>query len=202
MSERLRERARRERADIVARETARALGERGCFHLRIDEVARAAGVGKGTVYLDHRDKASLVGASLARACRELRDGLGRHLEGISDPGERLRRAIAFLAGLPLGRPDLVVLLEGRLSCSARWIGADASPYAEVERYFAALVDDARRGGAVGSDVDSRFAAQALLAVVSTPAWRETAVREGPERAARRLALLMPGLWAAGDAAPS
>lgn len=201
MTKRLGERARRERADIVAREMARAVGEHGCFHLRVDDVARAAGVGKGTVYLDHRDKASLVGASLARMCRELLDGLDRHLGGVSDAGERLRGAIRFLAGLPLERPDMQVLLERRLACAARWIGADVSPYAEVERYFATLVDDARMGGAVGSDVDPRFAAQAILALVSTPAWRELARREGPERAQRQLALLMPGLPAAGDTDP-
>lgn len=201
MTERLNERARRTRAEIVAREAALAVGQNGCFRLRVEDVAGAAGVGKGTVYLDHGDKASLVGASLALLCRDTMDELERRLDGVSDPGERLRGAIRLLAVLPLERPEMQVLLEGRLPCAARWIGADVSPYAELERYFATLVEDARRAGGLKADVDPRFAAQALLAVVSTPAWRETVVEEGPERAEQQLAHVMPGLSVAGDATP-
>lgn len=193
MSERLSERTRRERADILARETARAVGEQGCFRLRVDEVARAAGVGKGTVYLDYRDKASLVGASLTCLGREMLDELGQRLESLSAPGERLREAVRFLARLPLDRPDLLVLLERRLLCAAQWIGADVSPYAEIERYFAVLVEDARRAGSLESDVDPHFAAEAILAVASTPAWRGAAAEEGSDHAEHQLARLMPVL---------
>jgi AcrR family transcriptional regulator len=198
VTERLRARARRERADVVARQAARVLGERGCFELRIEEVAKIAGVGKGTVYLDHVGKRRLMGASLAVMCRELLDEMVQSLEGASDPGERLGRAIRFLAELPLLRPDLVVLLERRLVCAARWIGAEVSPYVELERYVAMLVEDAAVASSLEAGVDPRFAAQALLAVVSTPAWLEIASEQGPEKAERSLAHLMPTLLAGED----
>ncbi len=197
MTERLSARARRERSEILARETARALREKGCFRLRVDDVARAAGIGKGTVYLDHRDKASLVGASLARSCRDLIGELSRHADSIPDPHARFVAAARALARASVDRPDLGVLLERRLVCSARWVGADVAPYAQLVGHLGSVVEDALSAGGREPALDPDLA-EAILGAVSMPAWRRIAVQDGPEHVVKALIQLMPSLFGAGD----
>ncbi len=197
MGERFVERMRDERAGVVSREAARVLAEDGCFRLRVEDVARAAGVAKGTVYLDLGSKEHLIAASLAGQCFEMLEALASRVEPIADRGERLREAIRFLARVPVDQPDLVVLLEGRLPCAARWIGADVSPYQRIEGFLATLIEDAVRAGDLDSGIDPRFAAQAVLAVASTPEWRRLAATDGPDPVERQMACLMPSLLSRG-----
>lgn len=199
-AERFSERIRRGRAEHVGRAAARLLGEQGCFRLRVAEVARTAGVGKGTVYLDHRDKASLIGASLAHACRDVIDGLDRRTRGVADPRHRLLAAVRFLAEIPADRPDLTVLLEGRLACSARWIGADITPHAELVGRIRSIVEDVQAVTVPERPIEPELAAQAILAVAATPAWRRNATLDGPGHAVRQMTLLMPRLFPGADPA--
>ncbi len=175
------ERMRRERVEHLAKEAAHALGERGCFRLRLEDVARGAGVAKGTVYLDFPGKAELLAASLTQSCEQALDLLRSGVEAALDPSSRLSGALAVLARMPVDHPELLPFLEGRLECAARWIGADASAYEQVVSYLADLVEDAAQAGSLEEGVDPDLAAQAILALASTPAWRRLALRGSPER---------------------
>jgi AcrR family transcriptional regulator len=197
MPERMRMRQRRERADAVARAAAEVIRERGCFGLRVEEVAERAGVAKGTVYLDHRDKQGLVGSALAVACRDLLAEL-RLVEGaVPDRRARLLAAVRVLARATRDRPDLSVLLEGRLACAATWMGAGTAAYRELLERMKVLVRDALSDLEEPAGVESGLAAEAILAVASTPAWRQMAARS-PEEAVDQLVVLMPGVFAPSD----
>ncbi len=190
MSERFSERARRERIEVLARQTARTLRDEGCFRLRVGEIARAAGVGKGTVYLDHRDRVGFVGSSLAVACRELVARIDRAVEAVSDPHARLVRAVRGLVGASAERPDLAVALERRLPCAARWLGADVRPYGQLVARLRVVVEDAlaATGGMPG--LDAGLVAEAILGTLSMPGWQRLA-RRRPGEAVRALIRLMP-----------
>ena len=186
-------RARRERARETAVAAARLLDEEGCFRFRVEDVAVAAGVAKGSVYLDHGGKASLVGGALGWACDEVLAELAA-LDVLPDPVARLRGAVRLLARLARERPELAVVLEGRLACATRWIGGDPSPSEALARRLAAIAADAIRA-AGPRDADPRLVAEVVLVVVASPAGRRAAPT--PAAALRQLGALMPWLASPG-----
>src|SRR6478752_2628047 len=77
--------------DAILRAAIDVFAERGYFNAQVADVARAAGVAAGTVYLYFRSKDDLLVSIFERT---VSDGLaeGRAaVDGIPDPIERLRR---------------------------------------------------------------------------------------------------------------
>src|SRR5439155_25451935 len=77
--------------DAILRAAIDVFAERGYFNAQVADVARAAGVAAGTVYLYFRSKDDLLASIFERAMREAFAESRAVLEGISDPCERLRR---------------------------------------------------------------------------------------------------------------
>jgi AcrR family transcriptional regulator len=97
--------ATRERADAAANrrhilEVARRLfGERGVEHTSMDEIARAAGVGKGTLYRRYPDKAALCLAILDACFVEFERAALDELARTAQTHEALDQLCAFLSRL-------------------------------------------------------------------------------------------------------
>jgi AcrR family transcriptional regulator len=197
MKERLRDKNRRQRTEMIALEAARTIGEDGCFRFRVDDVAERVGVAKGTVYLAFSDKADLIGSAFSHASGSLLRGLDERLSAIADPGERLRAALEYLATMPVDRPEFDALLDGRLACSAAWIGARTPMIDAVARRLEELVREARDAGSIPGNVDPAAAAQIILAIKRTAMWREGTL--GPGETIQQTSLVTTGLaslWSA------
>src|SRR4051795_7126184 len=77
--------------DAILRAAIDVFAERGYFNSQVADVARAAGVAAGTVYLYFKSKDDLLISIFERS---MRDGLADSraaVAGIGDPRERLRR---------------------------------------------------------------------------------------------------------------
>lgn len=192
MSERFSKRMRERRADAIVDAATRSLTEDGCFRFTVEGVAAGAGVAKGTVYLHFANKSALIAASLRRSCDQILSALADHVGRVADAGDRLDEAVRVLASLTQKRPELRILLERRLPCAAAWAGADVTPYVSIERYLGELLADAQGAGALDSGLDTEFAAQAILAMISVPTWRRLAA-DGPEGAVNQIRALLGGL---------
>lgn len=115
----------------------------------IDDIARRAGVGAGTVYRHFPTKESLFQAIVANRLEQL-VGHARALTDERDPGEALFAFLATLVAEASTDQGLVEALAG-----AGFDLAEAAPEAE-QRFMATLgdlLDRAQRAGAVRSDVD-------------------------------------------------
>jgi AcrR family transcriptional regulator len=143
----LRSDAARNRARVL--EVAYAAFAADGLAVPIDEIARRAGVGAGTVYRHFPTKESLFQAIVARRIEQLAD----HARALSDehePGDALFAFLATLATEGATDQGLVEALAG--------VGfdlADAAPDAE-ETFMAVLGDllgRAQQAGAVRADVD-------------------------------------------------
>jgi AcrR family transcriptional regulator len=121
-------RPRPERAD-AARNRERVLAaarqlfaERGVEAVTMDEVARAAGVAKGTIFHRFGDRAGLALALLDEHERELQERILRGPPPLgpgAPPGERLRAFLGALAELTFEHRDLLREVE-RASPAARY----------------------------------------------------------------------------------
>jgi AcrR family transcriptional regulator len=115
----------------------------------IDEIARRAGVGAGTVYRHFPTKESLFQAIVANRIERLVDH-ARSLTDARDPGDALFAFLATMVAEGATDQGLVDALAG--------VGfdlAEAAPGAE-QRFMAALGDlltGAQQAGAVRSDID-------------------------------------------------
>src|SRR5438309_11882308 len=77
--------------DALLRAAIDVFAERGYFHAQVADVARAAGVAAGTVYLYFRSKDDLLISIFERGMREALAETKAAIDGLDDPGERLRR---------------------------------------------------------------------------------------------------------------
>jgi len=102
LTHRFRDRMRRQREDHLVRAAAYLLVRRGCRDLRVEEVASACGVAKGTCYQHFRKRPDLIAAAVHR----LDDALARRL---SSPSPRLKTPRRVLEGAVLAAVDSQIL---------------------------------------------------------------------------------------------
>lgn len=107
--------------DAILRAAIDVFAERGFFHAQVADVARAAGVAAGTVYLYFRGKDDLLVSIFERTMREaFADGRAA-VAGVSDPAERLRRFARVHLGR-LGRDrNLAVVYQVELRQSVKFM---------------------------------------------------------------------------------
>ncbi|TMR06560.1 TetR/AcrR family transcriptional regulator [Actinomadura soli] len=151
-----------ERADAalnrrrIIRAAAEMIATRGPEAVSMDEVARAAGVGVGTVYRRFGDRARLVYAVIDE--RE-RDFQAAFIQGPpplgpgADPSDRLRAFLHALADRTEAQADLLLMAESGPS-DARF--RDGS-YGLYHRHLALLLSEIRPAA------DTAYLADALLA---------------------------------------
>ena len=115
----------------ILRAAIDVFAERGYFNAQVADVARAAGVAAGTVYLYFKGKDDLLVSIFERS---MRDGLTKGRAAVadtSDPRERLRRlARAHLARLGRDR-NLAIVFQVELRQSTKF----------MERFSATLLRD-------------------------------------------------------------
>jgi AcrR family transcriptional regulator len=174
--------AARNRAAVLAA-AARLFAEHGVAAVSMDQVAAAAGVGKGTLFRRFGDKSGLAAALLDAAERELQEAI-LHGPPPLGPGAPARDRLTAFAGAYLtyllGHLDLVRMSE-TASPGARYrIGA----YRFWHRHAAILL---------GGTPDPEGAAHTLLAALAAehvaavlPELREERLRAGVARLARVL----------------
>src|SRR5947207_12073427 len=117
--------------DLILRAATDVFANRGFFNAQVADVARAAGIAAGTVYLYFRSKDDLLVSIFERT---MRDGLaeGRTaVAAVRDPIERLRR-LARLHLARLGRDrNLAIVFQVELRQSTKF----------MERFSATLLRD-------------------------------------------------------------
>jgi AcrR family transcriptional regulator len=114
----------------------------------IDEVARRAGVGVGTVYRQFPTKEALLEAILLRRLERLLEELHARASG-ADPGEAFFGFLEHLVGEAARKRDLADALA-RAGVEIDVVGSP--PAQELQSAVAELLARAQRSGAVRSDV--------------------------------------------------
>ena len=87
-----------DRSDKRTRITEAAIevfARKGFRQARVSDVAQRAGVADGTIYLYFKNKDDLLLSVFEEKMDELLEGLGRALQGVDDPVERIRRFTRF-----------------------------------------------------------------------------------------------------------
>ena len=149
--------------DAILRAAIDVFAERGYFNAQVADVARAAGVAAGTVYLYFKSKDDLLVSIFERS---MRDGLalGRAaVAGLDDPSERLRRlARGHLARLGADR-NLAIVFQVELRQSTKFMERFSSTL--LRDYLGLIreaIADGQRSGVFRDDIKATVAAKMLF----------------------------------------
>jgi TetR/AcrR family fatty acid metabolism transcriptional regulator len=149
--------------DALLRAAIDVFAERGYFNAQVADVARAAGVAAGTVYLYFRSKDDLLISIFERGMREALAESRKAVEGIEDPIGRLRR-MAQLHLARLGRDrNLAIVFQVELRQSTKFMERFSSTL--LRDYLGLLreaIADGQRSGVFRTDVKPTLAAKALF----------------------------------------
>jgi TetR/AcrR family fatty acid metabolism transcriptional regulator len=149
--------------DALLRAAIDVFAERGYFNAQVADVARAAGVAAGTVYLYFRSKDDLLISIFERGMREALAEGKQVVEGVDDPVERLRR-VARMHLARLGRDrNLAVVFQVELRQSTKFMERFSSTL--LRDYLGLLRNafaDGQRSGVFRADVKPTLAAKALF----------------------------------------
>jgi TetR/AcrR family fatty acid metabolism transcriptional regulator len=152
-----------DKRDSILRAATQVFARRGYFQSQVADIARAAGVAAGTVYLYFRSKDDLLVSIFERTMKEtLAEGRAA-IAGVDDPADRLRR-IARLHLDRMGRDrDLAVVFQVELRQSTKFMERFSSTY--LRDYLGIIRDTIADGQARGrfrAGVKPTVAAKALF----------------------------------------
>jgi TetR/AcrR family transcriptional regulator, fatty acid metabolism regulator protein len=152
-----------DKRDAIMRAATRLFAQRGFFNAQVADVAKAAGVAAGTVYLYFRSKDDLLVSLFERTMRDAIAEGREALAGASCPRERLKR-IARLHLTRLGRDrDLAVVFQVELRQSTKFMERFSSSY--FREYLGLIREAVEAGQASGlfrKDVNATAAAKILF----------------------------------------
>jgi AcrR family transcriptional regulator len=190
------------REDLILDATDRLLARFGYRKMTVEDIAREAGIGKGTVYLHFASKEEVVLSHVERIVRRLLDRQKVIIEGDDAPAEKLRQMLLLRV---MFRFDSVqhytesiseVLRDLRLALlerRERW-------FEEEAKAFATVVREGQRTGAFRRH-EALATARSLISATNSLlpfnlSTQELGKRREVEQAASRIAeLLLEGLVA-------
>lgn len=152
-----------DKGDAILKAATQVFARHGFFQSQVADIARAAGVAAGTVYLYFRSKDDLLVSLFERTMREAIAEGRAALEGVTDPGERLSR-LARLHLERLGRDrDLAVVFQVELRQSVKFMERFSSTF--LRDYLGLIretIADGQGAGRFRSDVNPTVAAKVFF----------------------------------------
>ena len=152
-----------DKRDAILRAAIDTFAARGFFNAQVADIARAAGVAAGTVYLYFRGKDDLLVSIFERTMQEANAEGRRSIAGLEHPIERLR-AIARLHLDRLGRDrSLAVVFQIELRSSTKFM--ERCSTTQLRDYLGIIRDaivDGQSRGVFRSDVNPTFAAKLVF----------------------------------------
>lgn len=139
--------------------------DKGFFGARIADVAEAAGVADGTIYLYFKSKDDLMISVFREKMTEILQRFSI-LREIPDPVDKLRRYVLEHLALVEEQPKLMQVLTVELRQSARFM--KMTPPAAFGRYLALLagiIELGQRRGVFRSNLDAPLIARALFGAI-------------------------------------
>jgi len=141
----------------------------------LDEIARRAGVGIGTLYRHFPTRDAIVEAVYRREVQHLADAASRLIDAMA-PAEALRAWMGLFIDYVAAKKVIAPALKSSVSAGSA-VYADSS--ARINEAIALLVERARATGEIRADADAADLLRALIGfayVNSAPDWEASARR--------------------------
>ncbi|MCS6799775.1 MAG: TetR family transcriptional regulator [Myxococcota bacterium] len=151
-----------DKSERILRAAIRVFARKGFYAARVSDIARAAGVADGTIYLYFRNKEHVLVRIFEDRLGKLLDVLRARLVALPTVEERVRAVVVTQLGLLEDQRDLAEVVTVNMRQSSRLLRRYAAPL--FQRYLdlvAAVFAEGQQAGRIRSDLSPRVAARAL-----------------------------------------
>jgi TetR/AcrR family fatty acid metabolism transcriptional regulator len=152
-----------DKREAILRAATRVFARNGYFNSKVADIASAAGVADGTVYLYFKSKEEILHSIFDRTVEEAVSEARRQLEEMRDPREKLRR-IAHLHLERLGADrDLAVVFQVELRGSTKFMEEfSAAGFASYLGLIRATIEEGQREGVFRSELNAKVVSKILF----------------------------------------
>src|SRR6266850_29743 len=149
--------------ESILRAATRVFARNGYFNSKVADIASAAGVADGTVYLYFKSKEEILHSIFDRSVDEAVADARKQMETIEDPREKLRR-IAHLHLERLGADrDLAVVFQVELRGSTKFMQEfSAAGFAEYLGLLRKTFEEGQRAGVFRKDLNAKLVSKILF----------------------------------------
>jgi len=147
----------------ILRAATRVFARNGYFNSKVADIARAADVADGTVYLYFKSKEEILHSIFDQNMAEAIAAARKLIEKVSDPREKLRRiAVLHLERLGADR-DLAVVFQVELRGSTKFMREfSAAGFAEYLGLLRQIFEEGQATGVFRKEVHAKVAAKILF----------------------------------------
>jgi len=147
----------------ILRAATRVFARNGYFNSKVADIARAADVADGTVYLYFKSKEEILHSIFDQNMAEAIAAARKLIEKVSDPREKLRRiAVLHLERLGADR-DLAVVFQVELRGSTKFMREfSAAGFAEYLGLLRQIFEEGQAAGVFRKEVHAKAAAKILF----------------------------------------
>jgi len=147
----------------ILRAAVKVFAKSGFYAARVSEVAKAAGVADGTIYLYFRSKDELLVSLFEDRVEKLLSYLQKELPKLETATEKLRRVIELQLGLLEGERDLAEVITVILRQSTKLMKEYAAPkFVSYLDAIAKVVAEGQAAGDFRKDVSPSLVARATF----------------------------------------
>ena len=152
-----------DKREAILRAATRVFARNGYFNSKVADIARAAGVADGTVYLYFKSKEEILHSIFDRSVDEAIADARKRLKKLDDPREKLRRiALLHLERLGADR-DLAVVFQVELRGSTKFMEEfSAAGFAEYLALIRTTFEEGQRAGVFRRELNAKVVAKILF----------------------------------------
>src|SRR4051812_26021563 len=147
----------------ILRAATEVFARNGYFNSKVADIARAAGVADGTVYLYFKSKEEILHSIFDRGVENAIREARKQLKALSDPREKLRR-IANLHLERLGTDrDLAIVFQVELRSSTKFMEEfSAAGFAEYLNLIRTTFEEGQRAGVFRKELNAKVVSKILF----------------------------------------
>src|SRR3989440_1219583 len=149
--------------ELILRAATRIFARNGYFNSKVADIARAADVADGTVYLYFKSKEEILHSIFDQNMAEAIAAGRKLIKALSDPRQKLRRvARLHLERLGADR-DLAVVFQVELRGSTKFMEEfSAAGLAEYLRLIREILEEGQRAGLFRAELNAKVVAKILF----------------------------------------
>ncbi len=186
-----------DKRERILKAAIKVFAKNGFYATRVSEIAKAAGVADGTIYLYFKNKDDVLITIFEEGIEQLLAILRRVAESNDAFEDRIRRIIELQLGLLEEQRDLAEVITVNLRQSSRLLKQYAAPlFMQYIEVIAGVIRDGQKEGAFRSDLNPRVVARSLFGALDAIllTW---ALGEGDPPALRKAATHCASLFLEG-----
>ena len=151
-----------DKRERILRAAIKVFARKGFYATRVSEIAKAAGVADGTIYLYFKNKDDVLVSIFDDRISRLLVVIRQEMAACATVEERITRVVELQLGLLEGQRDLAEVVTVNLRQSSKLLKQYAAPlFNEYIELIAGTIAEGQREGALRTDINPKVAARSL-----------------------------------------